>query len=905
MAPKIVGAVHRADPQAAISGLAESGELPWVDARRVLQVLERLGDSGVELLRGALPQPEIGGELVLPGGCSTSYTSAAQLLCHGFRVPQPLGPRSGLAELARSMGPTTGIKYFEPPEESIRVEESGRRWEYFPRTGEISFREPRAANGSTYLDGWDYNERSGFGKHVRKGYLREAELGELLEEASRRLDIEIHDFREPPGSPDVTRLVGEIIGREPMEPSTIEQGWFLVESQNRYSGESDGWFLMYVHGAERNEYSDTNWLRSHGHELTNGIYLGIHHARNADPGERLFVSRPDYNEQSTANHLVEGRVWPVMEEEARVIAAQQPSAVREDRDDSLALHCTLSSLQYRRFGFDEYGGRSDDDGLRYAQALDVLIGRYGEETFAAAVEAMFLQHLHRLHTNVEMPGLIHAPHSDMRPMGPTATEIARDATLSLYPTPIDMSENGHVVNAKSLFGDADFWAHMSTHYPDLFERFVEYFERLPLEMEVRGTYGRGVIDPIAVIKHAFPPAFEVIHSARPSFDSSNPTPIRPDTERVEKLRSTRWRQDDGEEPKAIEFGRVGIVAPENAGNSFDNFVVADGDATRERMLAGALGFAESVEDEPSASHVLLFDGERGLGKTHLARAIVRRLEESGRSAEFFTSQRISDLFEQARAERWEIAQLWDHLRESMVNADVIVLDDFNDIGISRMVLDDVLAEAAHGGKVVIVTTNPPPRERFGESVADLLTQWVHEDTETRRATCIEHLAGSSARPELAWMTASQLPDDASARLDALVGHQWADGQSAVAIGVITEGFAAEDAVGQLRSQGDETYVARVPFAALVGREYYDAPELDASSWVVGIPEERDISQLYNLALFVERLYSLPGKRIALVSEGPIATLLDDMADALRVHGGSSNNDTDRLRDRWGAVVSRL
>jgi hypothetical protein len=92
--------------------------------------------------------------------------------------------------------------------------------------------------------------------------------------------------------------------------------------------------------------------------------------------------------------------------------------------------------------------------------------------------------------------------------------------------PENMRDWGHVVNAKSLFGDQDFWAHMSGHYPDLFARFVDWIESRPRDMVQHGTYATARVDPVALIKQHFADAFQIIHEARPDFDSNNTRPIR-------------------------------------------------------------------------------------------------------------------------------------------------------------------------------------------------------------------------------------------------------------------------------------------------------------------------------------------------------------------------------------------
>ncbi|GEM_PF-4531050 len=213
---------------------------------------------------------------------------------------------------------------------------------------------------------------------------------------------------------------------------------------------------------------------------------------------------------------------------------------------SMALYVALSSMQYERWGLDEidlgsglmgissrrppeikaelmkrYAGITPEN---YGGALDALIQRFGQTEFAAAVIELFRSHLLCLHGPWHLSPF--KLHSDMNPLGPVHISIAEDVIHGLHPLPKDMTESGHWVNVKTLFGDRDFWFHMRNQYPLLFDQFVDFIKSLPKDYDLRHPFysPTHVVNPIALIRQYFPEAFQVIHERRPDFDlATSPT----------------------------------------------------------------------------------------------------------------------------------------------------------------------------------------------------------------------------------------------------------------------------------------------------------------------------------------------------------------------------------------------
>jgi DNA replication protein DnaC len=136
----------------------------------------------------------------------------------------------------------------------------------------------------------------------------------------------------------------------------------------------------------------------------------------------------------------------------------------------------------------------------------------------------------------------------------------------------------------------------------------------------------------------------------------------------------------------------------------------------------ALAFARRIVEEfPSGDHGLLLCGPCGVGKTHVAVAVLRRLiEERGASGLFteFTRllRRIQDTYDsRSETPSWAVI-------EPALGADVLVLDDLGSTRMTPWVQDTlglIVNERYSGRKLTIITTNRPetgsPKE---ESLAD-------------------------------------------------------------------------------------------------------------------------------------------------------------------------------------------
>lgn len=149
--------------------------------------------------------------------------------------------------------------------------------------------------------------------------------------------------------------------------------------------------------------------------------------------------------------------------------------------------------------------------------------------------------------------------------------------------------------------------------------------------------------------------------------------------------------------------------------SFDNFVLPD---KRENpiandKLARAMVTAKSyVREYPSPPKLgIMFQGATGVGKTHLACAVLRELSGRGFECLFFDYQALLERIRQSYdASAGPGGQR--EYREAL-EAEVVLLDDLGSHRPSDWVEDTVTAIINHrynAGKAIIVTTNLPDPE---------------------------------------------------------------------------------------------------------------------------------------------------------------------------------------------------
>lgn len=151
-------------------------------------------------------------------------------------------------------------------------------------------------------------------------------------------------------------------------------------------------------------------------------------------------------------------------------------------------------------------------------------------------------------------------------------------------------------------------------------------------------------------------------------------------------------------------------------------------------LQRALDVARKVVDLfPFADHGLLLMGPCGLGKTHLAVAVLRELVEAKGAWGLFTEfssllRRIQDTFDpRSETPSWAVMQ-------PTLEAQVLVLDDLGATRTTPWVLETlglILNERYNARRLTIVTTNrldAPPRaeealaDRIGERLASRLAE---------------------------------------------------------------------------------------------------------------------------------------------------------------------------------------
>lgn len=106
------------------------------------------------------------------------------------------------------------------------------------------------------------------------------------------------------------------------------------------------------------------------------------------------------------------------------------------------------------------------------------------------------------------------------------------------------------------------------------------------------------------------------------------------------------------------------------------------DTFREHEQRMAFAKAEKFARHPKSVGNMIFTGMPGLGKTHLAKAIVIDCRIRGRGTEFITRTELHDLFTKAQPshdnsdERYDANDMLDRIRR----ADVVVFDDFGGVG---------------------------------------------------------------------------------------------------------------------------------------------------------------------------------------------------------------------------------
>ena len=152
--------------------------------------------------------------------------------------------------------------------------------------------------------------------------------------------------------------------------------------------------------------------------------------------------------------------------------------------------------------------------------------------------------------------------------------------------------------------------------------------------------------------------------------------------------------------------------------------------THERALALA---RRVVEEFPAGRYGLLFTGPCGVGKTHLAAAVLRELVESRGARGLFTEfgrllRRLQDTYDRTA----ETAAR--DVIEPVLAADVLVLDDLGATRTTPWVLETlglILGERYDQDRLTLITTNlpveaPPGTETLADRIGDRLASRLVE-----------------------------------------------------------------------------------------------------------------------------------------------------------------------------------
>lgn len=119
------------------------------------------------------------------------------------------------------------------------------------------------------------------------------------------------------------------------------------------------------------------------------------------------------------------------------------------------------------------------------------------------------------------------------------------------------------------------------------------------------------------------------------------TPCPKCGEEERQREDAKARQQDAELRARAISSNAGIanIPPRHANASFDNYLVeSDG---QKKAMAETKAFAEEIVTTPASGRSLIFTGDMGNGKTHLAIAACRHLIERGRTAGFVSMQRLA------------------------------------------------------------------------------------------------------------------------------------------------------------------------------------------------------------------------------------------------------------------------
>ena len=104
-------------------------------------------------------------------------------------------------------------------------------------------------------------------------------------------------------------------------------------------------------------------------------------------------------------------------------------------------------------------------------------------------------------------------HSDIVGFNRDISSLALQAVSGMHPVVKNMNESGAVgqgvYNAKTLFGDLDFWQALKMDYPDVFQKLVAFYQTLR-PVNQGAWYGFTTAYPLQALREYFPDVYQYI-----------------------------------------------------------------------------------------------------------------------------------------------------------------------------------------------------------------------------------------------------------------------------------------------------------------------------------------------------------------------------------------------------------
>lgn len=447
-------------------------------------------------------------------------------------MPETITPKFPEKEAVQN--PFEGIDFFrELDERNVRIVEEGRRgeegWlraEYYPKAAlcriyklegsklkrckfDLRNNSFEAQSGSYQPDtpdlaivkeGFSLLERESIEFDLGRTY---REVNTILAEKQKAGDTTI----EPLGFHEVDSMLLEMTAQEnKVEVDQLEKGKLYLCKISprrrvdayifRFGGiNSEGGYRILTAEADDQLFREENVV----------IALKKNHRPRFDV-QPCYAFNEQYQEirpipANVINAVNVKEIYTISEEQIKEVASfitppEDPFVESDEGDrERFCMRLALEALQARRWGKEMAEQRAEKERIpyvkiwelpspraddvfvskeRYKEAFKAMIQRFGKERFAEAAKQILQRHLNSLHAY-----LLYGPHSDIDPLYDYQCKIASQVINRTHPLDTDMTEYGAVANAKTLCGDADFWAIMREEYPELFNDFISYLKILP------------------------------------------------------------------------------------------------------------------------------------------------------------------------------------------------------------------------------------------------------------------------------------------------------------------------------------------------------------------------------------------------------------------------------------------